>query len=157
MLPNCRFMAWCKKIFYECVACVCLTIGTIFLLIAFFMALGWVPNGSVDYIICTTKWFIQISLEFRKWFVYKDLILKETKLLSKLPWPSRKQSTISINSNSNLIFLTFSIFSANTEPLVCVVFVFWKERNKCLLYFFPKSLFSFLQCSTFCPVPRFWD
>ena len=34
-------MAWCKKIFYECVACVGLTIGTIFLVIAFFMALGF--------------------------------------------------------------------------------------------------------------------
>ena len=33
--------AGCKKIFYECVACVCLTIGTIFLVIAFFMALGF--------------------------------------------------------------------------------------------------------------------
>ena len=33
-------MAWCKKIFYERVATVCLTIGTIFLLIAFFMAPG---------------------------------------------------------------------------------------------------------------------
>ena len=31
----------CKKIFYECVACVYLTIGTIFLVIAFFMALGF--------------------------------------------------------------------------------------------------------------------
>ena len=34
-------MAWCEKIFYDCVACVCLTIGTIFLLIAFVMALGF--------------------------------------------------------------------------------------------------------------------
>ena len=34
-------MAGCKKIFYECVACVCLTIGTTFILIAFFMALGF--------------------------------------------------------------------------------------------------------------------
>ena len=33
-------MACGKKIFYECVACVCLTIGTIFLVLAFFMALG---------------------------------------------------------------------------------------------------------------------
>ena len=32
-------MAWREKIFYECVACVCLTIGAIFLVIAFFMAL----------------------------------------------------------------------------------------------------------------------
>ena len=29
-----------EKIFYECVACDCLTFGTIFLVIAFFMALG---------------------------------------------------------------------------------------------------------------------
>ena len=34
-------MAWGKKIFYECMACVCLTFGTIFLVIAFFMALGF--------------------------------------------------------------------------------------------------------------------
>ena len=30
-----------KKIFYECVACVCLTIGTTYLVIAFFMPLGF--------------------------------------------------------------------------------------------------------------------
>ena len=33
--------AGCKKTFYECVACVCLTFGIIFLLIAFFMAIGF--------------------------------------------------------------------------------------------------------------------
>ena len=33
--------AWGKMIFYECVACVCLTFGTVFLVIAFFMALGF--------------------------------------------------------------------------------------------------------------------
>ena len=30
-----------KKIFYECVACVCLTFGIIILVIAFFMAIGF--------------------------------------------------------------------------------------------------------------------
>ena len=34
-------MAWGEKIFYECVACVCLTFDIIFLVIAFFMALGF--------------------------------------------------------------------------------------------------------------------
>ena len=33
--------AWVRKIFYECVACVCLTFGTIFLLSASFMAIGF--------------------------------------------------------------------------------------------------------------------
>ena len=33
--------AVCEKLFYECVACFCLTIGTIFLLIAFFMAIAF--------------------------------------------------------------------------------------------------------------------
>ena len=33
--------AWGRKIFYECVACVCLKGGTIFLVTAFFMALGF--------------------------------------------------------------------------------------------------------------------
>ena len=156
MLPTCRFMACCKKIFtsvwhvfvsqshnwYNLFVC-CVLYGT------------WVPNGCNDYTICTTNWFIQISLDFRKWLVYKDLILKVTKLLSKLPWPSRKQSAIFISSKSNLVFLIFSILSANTEPLVCVVFVFWKELNKCFLYFFLKSLF--LQCSVFCQCPCFCD
>ena len=101
---------------------------------------NWVPDGCEYCINCTTNWFIKICLAFRKWLVYKDFILKYTKLLSKLPWPSRRQSTIFINSSSNLIFLTFSILSAKTEPLVCVVFVFWRELNKWFLYFFPKSL-----------------
>ena len=34
-------MACGKNIFCKCVACVCLTFGTIFLVIAFFMALGF--------------------------------------------------------------------------------------------------------------------
>ena len=34
-------MAWGKKIFYECVACVCLTFGTIVLVIPFLMAIGF--------------------------------------------------------------------------------------------------------------------
>ena len=37
-------MAWCKKNFYEFVACVCRTIGTIFLPIAFFIALGFLMD-----------------------------------------------------------------------------------------------------------------
>ena len=31
---------WVRKLFYECVACVCLTFGTTYLAFAFFMALG---------------------------------------------------------------------------------------------------------------------
>ena len=34
-------MAGSQKIFYECVVCVCRTIGTIFLLIVFFLTLGF--------------------------------------------------------------------------------------------------------------------
>ena len=34
-------IAWGKKAFYECVACVCLTFGSIFLVIALFMAIGF--------------------------------------------------------------------------------------------------------------------
>ena len=42
----------------------------------------WVLGGCDDYIIYTTDWLIQISLEFKKCLVYKDFILKDTKLLS---------------------------------------------------------------------------
>ena len=34
-------MAWGEKLFSECVVCVCLTFGTIFLVIAFFMQIGF--------------------------------------------------------------------------------------------------------------------
>ena len=151
---TCRFMAWCKKIFYECVACVGLTIGTIFLVIAFFMALGFLMGVLIISFALPID-LKKISLEFRKGLVYKDLKLKDTKLLSKLPRPSRKQSTFFISWNLSLVLLTFSILSANTEPLVCVVFVFWKEMNKCFYTF--SSRVSFLQCSAFCPFPFFCD
>ena len=106
-----------------------------------FLYATWVFGGCDDYIICTFNWFIQISLEFRKWFVYKEFILKDTKLLLQLPCSSKKQSTYCISSNSNLDFLTCSILSANTDPLVCVDLVFWKQLNKSFLYFFLNSLF----------------
>ena len=102
---------------------------------------NWVLDGCDDYIICTTNWFIQISLEFKEWLIYQDFVLKDTELLSKLPCPSRKQSTIFLSSNSNFVFLNFSILSANTDSLVWVYFVFWKELNNCFLNFFRKSLF----------------
>ena len=34
-------LAWGKKIFSECVVCLCITFGTIFLVIPFFMAIGF--------------------------------------------------------------------------------------------------------------------
>ena len=37
-------MAWGKKTFHKCVACVYLTFGTIFLVIAFFMSLGFLMS-----------------------------------------------------------------------------------------------------------------
>ena len=49
-------MAWGKKIFYECVACVCLTFGIILLLIAFFMALGLLMG------VMTTSFALPIDL-----------------------------------------------------------------------------------------------
>ena len=42
---------------------------------------AWVLGGCDDYIICTINWIEQISLEFRKWLVHKDFVLKDTKLL----------------------------------------------------------------------------
>ena len=45
----------------------------------------WVLDGCDNYIICSTNCFLQTSLEFRKWLVYKDLVLRVTKLLVKLP------------------------------------------------------------------------
>ena len=54
-------MAWFEKIFYECVACVCLTIGTIFLVIAFFMALGFLMG------VLTVSFALPIDLYKSLW------------------------------------------------------------------------------------------
>ena len=74
-------MVWGKKIFYESVACVCLTFGIIFLLIAFFMAIGFLIG------VMTISFALPIELYKYLWIpkkrlVYKDFILKVTKLLS---------------------------------------------------------------------------
>ena len=73
--------AACKKLFYECVVCVCLTLGIIFSLIAFLMALGFlmaVMAVSLHYQLIYTKLFgIQ-----KKRLVHEDFMLKDTKLLS---------------------------------------------------------------------------
>ena len=47
--------------FYECVACVCLTFGTIFLVIAFFMALGFLMG------VLTTSFALPIDLYKSLW------------------------------------------------------------------------------------------
>ena len=104
---------WGRKTFHECVPCVCFTFGTIFLVIAFLMARGFLMG--VMTINCTAKWIIKISFKFKNSLIYNVFIWKHTKLLVYLPWPSRKQSTSFISSNSNSVFLTCSFLSANTH------------------------------------------
>ena len=72
-------MAWGKKIFYECVACVCLTFGTVFLVIAFFMALGFLMG--VMTISFALPIYIYKSLWNQKKFSLQRFFLKDTKLL----------------------------------------------------------------------------
>ena len=81
--------AGCKKIFYECVIYVCLTFATIFFFNAFFMALEFLMG------VLTISFAVPIDLYeslciSKEWLVYKDFILKDTKLLSKIPRSSRK-------------------------------------------------------------------
>ena len=101
----------------------------------------WVPDGCDDCNICTANWLIQTSLEFRKRLVNKDFILKRTKLLLWLPWPSTKLSKIFISSNLNSVFLSCSVLSAKTDPLVCVDSVFWMEFNNCFFCTFSSRVF----------------
>ena len=77
-------MAWRKSILYECVACVFLTFGTMFLFYAFFMVIGFFM--VIRFLMMTVSFALaddlykslQIS---KKKLVYKDFILKVTKLL----------------------------------------------------------------------------
>ena len=77
-------MAWGRKIFYECVACVCLTFGTIFLVIASFLAIGFSMG------VMTVSFALPIDLyeslwKSENWLLYKVFILKDTKFLVYLP------------------------------------------------------------------------
>ena len=72
--------AWGKKVFYECVACVCLTFGTIFLVFAFFMAIGFLMG------LMTISFSLAMDLYKSLWNSKNGLrtevfILKDTKLL----------------------------------------------------------------------------
>ena len=54
-------MACRKKIFHDCVACVGLTFGTMFLVIAFFMALGFLVGVTtislaLPFDLCNSPW-----------------------------------------------------------------------------------------------------
>ena len=75
-------MAWGKKIFYECVACVCLPFGTTLLVIAFFMAFGFLMGAmTISFAVPIDLYKLFGIQKFRKWLVYKDFISKDTKLL----------------------------------------------------------------------------
>ena len=114
---------------------------------------NWVPDWCDGCIICITNWFIQISSEFKERLLYEDFISEDTKVLLYLPWPTRKQSLILISSIQNLVFLFCSILSANTDPLVCVGLVFWKELNKFFCTF--SARVSPSRCRAICPIPFF--
>ena len=74
-------IAWCKIFFYECVICVCLTFATIFFSIAFFMALGFLMGVLTISFALPSDLYKSLWIS-KKWLVYKDFILKDTKLLS---------------------------------------------------------------------------
>ena len=63
-------IAWGKKIFYEGVACVCLTFGTIFLVIAFFLAFGFLMG------VMTISFALSIDLYKSLWIPEKKLVYK---------------------------------------------------------------------------------
>ena len=77
-------MAGCKKFFYECAAYVCLTIGTLFSVIASFMALEFLLGVLTISFALPSDLYKSLSKSQKK-LVHKDLILKDTKILSKLP------------------------------------------------------------------------
>ena len=54
-------MACGKKVFYGCVACVCRTFGTIFLVIPFFMPLGFLMD------VMTISFALPIDLKKTLW------------------------------------------------------------------------------------------
>ena len=62
--------AGCKKIFYECVICVCLTFATIFFFIAFSMALGFLMG------VLTISFALPIDLYKSLWISKNGSFIK---------------------------------------------------------------------------------
>ena len=63
--------AWCKKLFYDCVDCVCVRLGTIFLVFALFMAIGFLKG------VMTTSFALPIDL-------FKSVLNSESGLFTKI-------------------------------------------------------------------------
>ena len=116
--------------------------------IVFVMSVWHVFGSHFVLSFCLKRSFCQLSSWWVWWLyhlpyqlIYKNFFriqkkvslqrffLKGTKLVMWLPWPSRKQPTISISSNSNLVFLASSILSAKTDPLFCVDLVFGRSST----------------------------
>ena len=85
-----------QKAFYEFVACFCLTFGTTFLLIAFLTAIGFLMSVMTISFALPIDLNKSLSLEFKKWLVYKDFDLKENKSLVLLPCPSRNLQFLAV-------------------------------------------------------------
>ena len=99
------------------------------------------PQMRKSFASVLLKRFYPVSLRMHKKLLKGNLQSIKRHHPAKLRSESRKQCTVFISSSSILVFLTCSILSAKTEPLVCVDLVLWMELNKCFLYFFLKSLF----------------
>ena len=67
--------------------------------------------------------------------------LRRYKTTGLITMTSRNQSTLFISSKSKLVFLTCSILTAESLPLVCVVSVFRQKLSKRILYFSRRASF----------------
>ena len=100
---------------YECVACICLSIGgllatSLFITIEF--SLSTLVIGFAQPIDLCSPWAP------KKVFFFKNFNLKITNILLYSLKSRKKQSLLFINSISNFVFLTGLIVSANNDPLV---------------------------------------
>ena len=98
---------------------------------------------------------MQISLGGKESLVPEDLMLEGIKLFSYVRELSRKEAQLFTVFTSNIIFKTISIFSAKTDPTICVDSFFWKELRKALFELFWARVFL-LQWWKFWPVLWFF-
>ena len=136
-----------KNLLHEEVGCVCLTIGFMFCSLR---SLGQLGSSWVWWLSFALPIDLHKSIGNSEIGFYKHSILKDTKIRVKLPRTPRKQSTISINSNSNSAYPFCWILFVNTDPPVCIVLVFWKEVKKVFFFVFFLQEPFLSQCWTFC-------
>ena len=146
----------CCKRFFLRVCDMCLSHFRYYLFLYCVLYGTWIPDGGVDFIFCTTNWFIQISLEFWKWLLYKDFVLKILNYYQN--YHDHQENNLQFLLVREFEFSLFNFFNSFCKDWTTGLRCFCLLKGAEQMFFGTfSSRVSFLQCSAFCPLPCFCD